>query len=86
MKYLLLTGVLALGFAAAAPASAEPGGCLKYGAGGAVAGHFVGRGHAVAGAAAGCAAGMYQRHEARKDMRERANQDQHAYQSQGDVR
>lgn len=80
MKYLLLTGALALGVAAAVPASAEPGGCLKYGAGGAVAGHFVGQGHAVTGAAAGCAAGMYKRHEARKIERE------HAYQNQGDYR
>ena len=60
-------------------ASAEEGGCAKYGAGGAVAGHFVGSGHAVAGAAAGCAVGAYKRHEARKDERENqaAMQDDH---------
>ena len=52
-------------------ASAEEGGCLKYGAGGAVAGHFVGSGHALGGAAAGCAVGAYKRHEARKELRER---------------
>lgn len=39
-------------------ASAQPAlakGCLRGAAGGAVAGHFVGKGHAVLGAAAGCA-------------------------------
>ncbi len=60
-------GVIAL---TASAASAEEGGCAKYGAGGAVAGHFVGSGHAMAGAAAGCAVGAYKRHEARKDERE----------------
>ena len=50
----------------AGSAAAEPGGCLKYGAGGAAAGHFVGSGHAVLGAAGGCAAGAYKRHESRK--------------------
>jgi len=54
----------------AGAASAEEGGCAKYGAGGAVVGHFVGSGHAVAGAAAGCAVGAYKRYEARKDDRE----------------
>ena len=51
-------------------ANAEPGGCLKYGAAGGVAGHFVGKGHAVAGATAGCALGAYQRHKAHKKEHE----------------
>jgi len=53
--------MLALG---AAPGSAEarPGGCLKYGLGGAVAGHLAG-GHRWKGAAIGCALGIYQRRQ-----------------------
>ena len=53
--------------AAAAPRSGEarPGGCLKYGAAGAVAGHVAGH-HGVAGAAAGCAVGAWKRHEYNK--------------------
>ncbi|MHB0705182.1 hypothetical protein ACX4MT_05825 [Roseomonas mucosa] len=50
----------------AAPAAAKEGGCVKDGAVGAVAGHFVGQGHAVAGATAGCAVGVHRRHEAEK--------------------
>lgn len=64
MKRILIA-VAALGLTAGG-AAAEPGGCLKYGAGGAAAGHFVGSGHAVLGAAGGCAAGAYKRHESRK--------------------
>jgi hypothetical protein len=58
---------LAVGLGATAlPASAKEGGCVKGGAVGAVAGHFVGRGHAVAGAAAGCAVGVHRRNQAEK--------------------
>ncbi len=49
-------------------AMAEPGGCLKYGAVGAVGGHLAH--HGVLGAAGGCAVGMYRRHEYRKQQRE----------------
>lgn len=49
---------------------AEPGGCLKYGAVGAVGGHLAH--HGVLGAAGGCAAGMWKRHEYRKDVRDKA--------------
>nr|WP_306296296.1 hypothetical protein [Acidomonas methanolica] len=52
------------------PARAEPGGCLKYGAAGAVAGHMVH--HGVLGAAGGCVTGMWRRHEYRKGVREKA--------------
>lgn len=55
----------------AAPAMAEPGGCLKYGAAGAVAGHLANK-HGVIGAIGGCAAGMYQRHKYRKSIAEKA--------------
>ena len=74
MKNTMLTlsaaAMLATGFAVTVPASAEakPGGCLKYGAAGAVAGHMVH--HGIRGAMAGCAAGMYRRHMYNKQMRQ----------------
>ena len=49
---------------------AEPGGCLKYGAVGAVGGHLAH--HGVLGAAGGCAVGMWKRHKYRKSEREKA--------------
>ncbi|WP_408740735.1 hypothetical protein [Acetobacter sp. LMG 32666] len=49
---------------------AEPGGCLKYGAAGAVGGHFAN--HTVLGATAGCVTGMYRRHEYRKEAKNKA--------------
>ena len=49
------------------PAQAEPGGCLKYGAVGAVGGHLAH--HGVLGAVGGCATGMWRRHEYRKHQR-----------------
>jgi len=45
------------------PPTAEAKGCLKGAAVGGVAGHMVGSGHGMAGAAAGCVIG---RHEANK--------------------
>ncbi len=54
-----------------AVSQAEPGGCLKYGAVGAVGGH-VAHHHAVLGAAGGCAVGMYRRHKYRKEQRQKA--------------
>lgn len=53
----------------AAPQGAHADGCLKGGAVGGLAGHEVGSGHAVAGAAAGCAIGH---HEASKKAKERS--------------
>lgn len=50
-------------------AEAKPGGCLKYGAAGAVAGHYAHH-HGVKGAVAGCVTGMIVRHEWKKKMRE----------------
>ncbi len=52
-------------------AHAEPGGCLKYGAVGAVGGHVAGR-HGFLGAVGGCVTGMYVRHNYRKGVREDA--------------
>ncbi|MBB2174692.1 hypothetical protein HLH21_01980 [Gluconacetobacter johannae] len=65
---LMAAGLLAAGVAT--DARAEPGGCLKYGAVGAVGGHLAH--HGVLGAAGGCVAGMYTRHEYRKGLREKA--------------
>ena len=70
---LVLLAGAAPGFA---PAHAKEGGCLKYGAAGAVAGHMVGSGHGVAGAAAGCALGAHERNKAEK--RDAAQQQQQA--------
>ena len=66
---LALCGSLAASLTLAAPlAEAKPGGCLKYGAAGAVAGHAMH--HGVRGFIAGCAAGMYRRHLYNKQQRE----------------
>ena len=56
-------------------AFAEEGGCLKYGAGGGVVGHFAGH-HTMSGAAIGCGIGAVKRHRAREEERaqERAYQ------------
>ena len=72
MAYKTITLALAaiLTAASLAPAQAEPGGCLKYGAAGAVGGHLAH--HGVLGAAGGCAAGMYVRHKYRKEARAKA--------------
>jgi hypothetical protein len=63
--------VLSFGIASADPAEAQsrPGGCLKYGLGGAIAGHFAG-GHRLKGALAGCALGIYQRRQYEREVRE----------------
>ena len=50
--------------------ASEPGGCLKYGAVGAVGGHVAH--HGVLGAMGGCATGMYVRHKYRKEARQKA--------------
>jgi hypothetical protein len=69
------TMIAALVIPLCVPASAEEGGCLKYGAGGAVAGHFAGH-HTMTGAAIGCGVGAEKRHRAREEERsqERAYQ------------
>jgi hypothetical protein len=56
MKYAI-AAIAAAALAVAGPAEAK--GCLKGAAVGGVGGHFVGKGHAVAGAAIGCAVGHH---------------------------
>ena len=85
MRFVAITLAAATLFAVAPDvAEAKPGGCLKYGLGGAIAGHFAG-GHRWKGAAAGCALGILQRrrHESaqqqqprRMDREERREMDQ----------
>jgi hypothetical protein len=69
MRTAIVFCCLCVAIGAVSPAEAKPGGCLKYGAAGAVAGHIAGH-HAVKGAIAGCIAGMVRRHEYKKQMRE----------------
>lgn len=66
----LLAAVAAVTLTTGTVAKAEPGGCLKYGAAGAVGGHLVN--HGVLGAVGGCVTGMYRRHEYRKEAKQKA--------------
>ncbi len=70
---LTVTALLAAGIVAG-PAQAEPGGCVKYGAAGAVGGHLVH--HGFLGAVGGCATGMWRRHEYRKHEKELSRQEE----------
>ncbi len=72
-----LGAVPALNVAAPEVTQAKPGGCLKYGVGGAIAGHFAG-GHRWTGAALGCALGIYQRrrYESQAQSQERLRREQ----------
>ena len=63
--------------------SAEEGGCLKYGVGGAVAGHFAGR-HTMRGAAIGCGIGAEKRHRAREEERAQERAYQQGLRDRGD--
>jgi hypothetical protein len=63
-------------------ASAEEGGCLKYGVGGAVVGHFAGR-HTMSGAAIGCGVGAAKRHRAREEERSQERAYQQGLRDQG---
>ena len=64
------------GYVQSGPGPGEPGyvkpkpkgGCLKYGAVGAVGGHLAH--HGVLGALGGCATGMYVKHRSKKSIRE----------------
>jgi len=73
-KTIVAAGVLLAFGVVSGSAEAKSGGCLKYGLGGAVVGHFAG-GHGVAGAAAGCALGMYKRHQANEQSYQQGRHD-----------
>jgi hypothetical protein len=78
MKTAVTMGAAILAFGLAAePAAAQgaPGGCLKYGLGGAVAGHFAG-GHRLKGALAGCVLGMARRRQFEREAQERRRNEQ----------
>ena len=57
MKSALIASTLMVAIVGAAPIDAK--GCLKGAAIGGVGGHVIGKGHAVLGAAAGCAIGHH---------------------------
>ena len=63
---LVAAATLMIGVSGGA-AEARPGGCLKYGLGGAVAGQLAG-GHRWKGALAGCALGIYQRRKHERSL------------------
>jgi hypothetical protein len=62
-------------------AEARPGGCLKYGAAGAVAGHYAGH-HALKGAVLGCIAGVARRRQYDQQHRDLKAQQLKAQQQQ----
>lgn len=70
MKRSAICLLAALAITGASPALAK--GCLKGAAVGGVAGHYVGKGHAVMGAAAGCWYGHHRAAKAAKAQREQA--------------
>ena len=71
MKIVAVTfAVAALWAATPGVAEAKPGGCIKYGLGGAIAGHFAG-GHRWKGAAAGCVLGIIQRRRSESAQQQR---------------
>ncbi|HEY1736921.1 MAG TPA: hypothetical protein VGG12_09745 [Methylovirgula sp.] len=72
---LALAGLSSAALLVPQAVEAKQGGCLKYGAAGAVAGHAAGH-HAVRGALFGCATGLYLRHEYNKQQREKAKHPQ----------
>jgi hypothetical protein len=73
---LSIFGLASTAFLASTPAEAgKPGGCLKYGAAGAVAGHYAHH-HGVKGFVAGCTVGMIRRHEYNKQQRALKKQQQ----------
>ncbi len=69
-KLLSATMAVMLTAGSVSVAQAEPGGCVKYGAAGAVGGHVAH--HGVLGALGGCVTGMYVRHKYRKEAKAKA--------------
>ena len=72
MRTILIAPVAMLALLGAVPAFAK--GCLRGAAAGGVAGHYVGKGHAVLGAAGGCIAAhhYYARQAAAQKAAQRA--------------
>lgn len=68
MKAKILAAVLAVSMVSVA-GTAQAAGCLKGAVVGGIAGHYVGKGHAVLGAIGGCAVG---RHMANVKKQQRA--------------
>ncbi|MEG3177599.1 hypothetical protein U1872_15265 [Sphingomonas sp. RB3P16] len=75
MSRIALTVAAAAAIAASSPVYAK--GCLKGAAVGGVAGHYVGKGHAVLGAAAGCWYGHHRAAKAAKAQRAQARAQAH---------
>ena len=71
---IMIALTLAAALGTAMPADAA--GCLKGAAVGGVGGHFVGKGHAVLGAAAGCAYGHHRAAKAARAQKAQAAQAQ----------
>ena len=70
MKKIMLATIL---LSATAPTVASAKGCIRGALAGGVAGHYVGKGHAVAGAIGGCFAGRaYYKHKAKVAAQQRA--------------
>jgi hypothetical protein len=62
----ITTAAILAAAALASAGTADAAGCIKGAAVGGVGGHFVGKGHAVLGAAAGCAVGHHRATVARR--------------------
>jgi outer membrane lipoprotein SlyB len=73
MRFATTTLALSLLVASASPVLAK--GCIRGAAVGGVAGHYVGRGHAVAGAAVGCVVAHH--HYAKQARAQRADARSH---------
>jgi hypothetical protein len=78
-----VTLMMALALPFGLSASAEEGGCLKYGTGGAIVGHYAGR-HTMSGAAIGCGVGAWKRHQAREAERDQDRAYQQGLRDQND--
>ena len=82
MKSKALTLVIAA-LAAATVGQAQAAGCLKGAAVGGVGGHFVGKGHALLGAAGGCLVGRHMANKKAEDDAAARAQAQPTTQAQG---
>ncbi len=72
MKQMMTTALIAASLVTVTASQAEAKGCLRGAAVGGVAGHYVSRGHAVAGAAVGCIAAHHHYAKQARQQRESA--------------